>query len=74
MISDNKAEMQQMLWMLRGAVADGKPEERAAVQAAEEETRAFIEKLKADHPDGTGLLGGMIAALECVVNEISNKE
>lgn len=73
MISD-KEELKLSLYVLRGAVADGTPEEQAAVQASTEATRAFIEKLKTDYPDKAGLYGGMIAALECVVNEMPNKE
>ncbi|EEZ5537897.1 hypothetical protein EY403_08320 [Shigella sonnei] len=71
MISD-KEELESWLYLLRSTVADGTPEGQAAVQASTEATRAFIEKLKTDYPDKSGLFGGLIAALECAVQEMSD--
>lgn len=71
MILDEE-ELESWLYLLRSTVADGTPERQAAVQASTEATRDFIEKLKTDYPDKAGLLGGLIAALEYVVQEISD--
>ncbi|EFV5694758.1 hypothetical protein GL912_06110 [Shigella sonnei] len=71
MISD-KEGLESWLNLLHDVVADGTPEGQAAVQASTEATRAFIEKLKTDYPDKSGLCGGLIAALECAVQEMSD--
>ncbi|EDE6352983.1 hypothetical protein BXI04_25470 [Salmonella enterica subsp. enterica serovar Abony] len=68
MISAEKQEFATLLYLFRGMEASATGEERAAIDAAEAESRAFIEKLRADHPDGSGLVGGLIAVLETVVN------
>ncbi|ELL6061437.1 hypothetical protein RXS61_001617 [Shigella sonnei] len=71
MISD-KEELESWLYLLRSTVADAPPEVQAETQASTEAARAFIEKLKTDYPDKSGLFGGLIAALECAVQEMSD--
>ncbi|ECI4313396.1 hypothetical protein DPA88_23650 [Salmonella enterica subsp. salamae] len=67
MTSAEKQEFATLLYLFRGMAASATGEERAAIDAAEAESRAYIEKLRTDYPDGSGLVGGLIAVLDTVV-------
>lgn len=69
MTSAEKQEFATLLYVFRGMASTATDDERAAIAAAEAEAAAFIEKLRTTYPDGSGLIGGLIAVLEIVVNQ-----
>jgi hypothetical protein len=68
MTSVEKQEFASLLYMFRGMAVSATAEERAAIEAAEAEARAFIDRLSHDYPEGSGLVGGLIAVLDHIVN------